>query len=66
MRLRVGGTTKNPAIPALWRDVKFGGKPRETMKAEGKVGDESHGNDEGIHGFVEVRHFGFTSKPLQY
>lgn len=60
MRLLIGCATEDPTVPAFRCNVEFGREPRETMKAEGKISDESHGNDERIHDFVEIRHFGFS------
>ena len=59
-RLLIVGVAENPAIPAFWRYVEFGRKPREATNSKGKISDESYGNDERIHYLVEVRHFGFT------
>ena len=55
MRLLIA---ENPAIPAFWCNVELGREPCEAMNSKGKISDESYGDDEGIHDFVEVRHFG--------
>ena len=58
--LLIGCAAEDPTVPAFWCNVEFGCEPCEAMNSKGKVSDESHRDDEGIHDLVEVRHFGFT------
>ena len=60
VRLLIVVAAEDPTVPAFRCNVEFGCEPCEAINSKRKVRDESHGDDEGIHDFVEVCHLVFT------
>ena len=60
VRLLIVVAAEDPTVPAFWCNVEFGREPCEATNSKSKISNESHGNDERIHDFVEVGHLVFT------